>query len=56
MLVVIINVMRVPPILDHQNQEQVQGQIDSQDRKTLNHLNGEEGTFPSMRDNESQVR
>ena len=48
-MLVVINVMRVPPILDQQNQEQVQGQIDPQDRKTLNHLNGEEGTFPSMR-------
>ena len=49
MLVIVINVMRVPPILDHQNQEQPEGQIDSQDRKTLNHLNGKEGTFPLMR-------
>ena len=48
-MLVVINAMRVPPILDHQNQEQFQGQTGSQDRKTLNHLNGEEGTFPLMR-------
>ena len=48
-MLIVINVMTVPPILDHQNQEKPESQIDSQDRRTLNHLKDIKGTLPLMR-------
>ena len=46
MMVVVINVTRFLPSWPQQQQEQPQSQIDSRDRKTLNHFNDDKGTFP----------